>query len=73
MILKRALVTNLEYSMQIEEVMCYTNFIFDERLVCCRQLLEKGYVTKWVAEAFKVGKDNIVIKRPVIDQVFLAI
>lgn len=53
--------------------MCYTNFIFDQRLVCCSKLLRRQFVSKWVAEAFKIGKDNIVMKRSVIDKVFLAI
>lgn len=59
--------------MQKNEILCYTDFIFDERLLSDPVLLQEGLVDSWVAEALKVGKDSLVIKRPAIDSVYVAI
>lgn len=72
-VLKRSLVSNLEYSMQKNEILSYTDFIFDERLLCDATLLRDGIVNSWVADSLKIGKDSLVIKRPVIDSVYQAI
>lgn len=46
------------------EVLCYSNFAFDSRLIGVVDL------EPMVRKALVVGKESLVIKRPVIDQVY---
>lgn len=59
--------------MQKAEILCYTDFVFDGRLVSDSVLLQEGFVDSWVADSLRVGKDSLVIKRPVIDSLYIAL
>lgn len=62
-----SLISNLEYCMTKEEILCYSDFAFDERLVSRVDVLEAA------KEALSIGKNSLVVKRPVIDKVYKAI